>query len=150
MRPRNQSGSLTFPPGTAPAAAPWQCETCKGDLRRLGHAVMDHLHRDVHSRFAGDEEDPAPILLEHLRQVEPAQPGPAEYIDLEETQPILVGDLEERLRLEDAEVVHQDVHHRHVSDQQVHAFLRAEVRRYTRHLGVMERSRETSRAPTRA
>ncbi len=26
MRPRNRSGSLTFPPGTAPAAAPWQVE----------------------------------------------------------------------------------------------------------------------------
>jgi len=39
---------------------------------RLGDAVVDHLHRNVDSRLAGEEDDPAPILLKHLRQVEPA------------------------------------------------------------------------------
>jgi hypothetical protein len=32
-RPRNRSGSPTFPPGTAPAAAPWQFET-RGNLMK--------------------------------------------------------------------------------------------------------------------
>jgi hypothetical protein len=85
----------------------------------------------------GDKDDPAPVLLEHWRQIEPAQPGPAEHVDLEEPQPVLVGDLGERLGLEDAEVVHQDVHRRHFAGQQVHAFLRAEVGRHTPHLGVV-------------
>ena len=38
------------------------------------------------------------------------QPHAAHDVDLEEPQPILVGDLVERLRLEDAEVVDQDVY----------------------------------------
>ncbi len=31
-----------------------------GELRRLGHALMDHLARDVERALAGDEEDATP------------------------------------------------------------------------------------------
>ena len=42
-------------------------------------------------------------------EVGAAQPHAAQDVDLEEAPPVLVGDLLERLRLEDAEVVDQDV-----------------------------------------
>ena len=46
----------------------------------------------------------------HPGHVVPRQPHAAEHVDLEEPQPVLVGDLLERLRLEDAHVVDEDVH----------------------------------------
>ena len=36
-----------------------------GELRRLGHAVVDHLHGDLEARLAGDEDDAAPVLPLH-------------------------------------------------------------------------------------
>ena len=34
-----------------------------GELGGLGHAVVDHFHGDLESRFTGDEDDASPVLL---------------------------------------------------------------------------------------
>ena len=49
------------------------------------------------------------------------QPHPAHDVDLEEPQPVVVGDLLERLGLEDAEVVDQDVNVGDLADEIGHA-----------------------------
>ena len=46
------------------------------------------------------------------RQISPAQAHAAEHIDFKEPPPLLVGNILERLWLENAEVVYQDVHER--------------------------------------
>ena len=40
-----------------------------GELHRLGGAVVRHLRRRVHTGFAGDENDPAVVLRQHLRRL---------------------------------------------------------------------------------
>src|SRR2546430_11665282 len=40
-----------------------------GHLRGLSHSVMNHFHRDVLCRLAGNENDATPIPLQHARQV---------------------------------------------------------------------------------
>ena len=42
-------------------------------------------------------------------QVQARQADAAQHVDLEEAQPVVVGDVLERLRLEDAEVVDEDL-----------------------------------------
>ena len=49
------------------------------------------------------------FALDHARQVVARQAHAAHHVDLEEALPVLVRDLHERLRLEDADVVDQDV-----------------------------------------
>src|SRR6266403_2177816 len=76
------------------------CETARnGKLRRLGHAVMDHLAGRDQTGFAGDENDPAPVAFQHAREVLPGQSRAAQDIDFEITTPIIIGYLTERLDL---------------------------------------------------
>ena len=79
-------------------------------LHGLGHAVVDHLHGNVHGRFARDENDAPPSGSLHLRQPIAAQPHAAHEIDLDEGAPIGVGDLLEGLDFVSAQVVNQDIH----------------------------------------
>src|SRR6476646_5746793 len=44
-----------------------------GELRCFGHAIVDHLAGRDQTGFAGDEDDPAPVALEHAREVLPSQ-----------------------------------------------------------------------------
>jgi len=50
-----------------------------------------------------------PVALEHAGKVSARQPHARHHIDLEEAAPVLVGDLEEILRLEDAGIVDEDI-----------------------------------------
>ena len=70
---------------------------------------MDHLGRDLHRAFAGDEDDAAPVRAPHRRQIEPREAHPAEHVRLEEADPFGVGNVFERFRLEDAKIVHQNL-----------------------------------------
>src|SRR3984893_4068493 len=50
----------------------------------LGHTVMDHFLRNIQRGFGGDENDAAPIALQHTRHVGARQPHARHHIDLEE------------------------------------------------------------------
>jgi len=39
------------------------------ELRDLGHAVVDHLGRDLERGFTGDEDDPPPVACPHAAHV---------------------------------------------------------------------------------
>jgi len=82
-------------------------------LRGLGHAVVDHLFRNHDRGFGGDENDAAPVLLEHARHIGPRQPDARHHVDVEEAVPIFIGNVEERLRLENAGVVDENIDLRH-------------------------------------
>jgi len=70
---------------------------------------MDHLDRNVQRRLAGDENDPPPSARQHRRQIVTRQAHSAHDIGIEVALPIGVGDRLERRRLENPEIVHQDV-----------------------------------------
>ncbi len=70
---------------------------------------MDHLAGNVERGLAGDEQHAAPAGLGHARRIVAREPHAAQHIDLEQAQPVGVGNLECRLALVDAEVVDQDV-----------------------------------------
>ncbi|MNY54391.1 hypothetical protein D3C86_1902580 [compost metagenome] len=55
------------------------------------------------------------------------KPNAAEYVGLEETQPIFIADLLERFRLEDAEVVDQHVDLLKLAKQRLTAFTATQV-----------------------
>jgi hypothetical protein len=78
-------------------------------LSGLGHAVMDHLGRYLHSRFAGHKHNSPPVVGFHARQVVSAQADAAHHVHFEEPHPVVIGDLLEWLGLENPEVVHQYV-----------------------------------------
>src|SRR5436309_1189846 len=86
-------------------------------LRGLRHAVMDHLGGGIDRALAADEDDAPPVTLLHAGQIRTAQPDAAEYVDLEEPPPILIGNILKRLWLEDAEVVHENIHEREPLEQ---------------------------------
>src|SRR5438046_8686301 len=80
-----------------------------GELCCFGHAVMDHLAGRYQTGFAGDEDDPAPVALQHAREVLPSQSRAAQDIDFEITPPVIIGYLTERLDLVSAEIIDQHV-----------------------------------------
>ena len=111
------------------------------DLRRLCHAVMDHLGRDVQAGLGRDEHHASPPARHHLGRVVPRQPDARQHVRLEESHPVLVRNLEERLRLEDAGVVDQDVGVGHGTDDIAGAFRGGEIARRrdeasARHFGL--------------
>src|SRR5438876_5910193 len=79
-------------------------------LRGLRHAVMDHLGGGIDRALAADENDTPPVPLLHAGQIRTTQAHAAEHVDLEEPPPILIGNILKRLWLENAEVVHENVH----------------------------------------
>src|SRR6266480_1385513 len=87
------------------------------ELRCLGHAIMDHLAGGDQTGFAGDEDDPAPVALQHAREVLPSQSRAAQDIDFEITPPIIIGYLTERLDLVYAEIIDQHVDFRSCLEQ---------------------------------
>src|SRR3954451_4373168 len=80
-----------------------------GELRCFSHAIMDHLAGRDQTGFAGDKDDPAPVALQHAREVLPSQSRAAQDIDFEITPPIIIGYLTERLDLVNAEIIDQHV-----------------------------------------
>src|SRR5437867_4191245 len=86
-------------------------------LRGLRHAVMDHLGGGIDRALAADENDAPPVPLLHAGQIRTTQAHAAEHVDLEEPPPFLVGNSLKRLWLENAEVVHENVHEREPLEQ---------------------------------
>jgi hypothetical protein len=78
---------------------------------------VNHLRRDLHRGFAGDEDNASPVALPHSGDVMAAQPNAAQHVGLEEAEPVGIADLLERLGLEDPEIVDQDVHQRKLPHQ---------------------------------
>jgi hypothetical protein len=93
----------------------------------LGGAVVDHFLRNIQRGFRRDENDAAPIALQHAGQIGARQPHARHHIDLEEAAPVLVGNLEEVLRFEDAGIVDEDVHLRQRRDQRLAAGRRRDI-----------------------
>ncbi len=90
-------------------------------LRRFGHAIVHHFRRNVLRRLAGNENDAAPILFQHGRQIFSREAHAAEYIDLEKPQPLLVGNFQEALGIEDAEIVDEHIGIRGLPQEGIHA-----------------------------
>ena len=59
--------------------------------------------------LAGNENDAAPIVFEHAWQIVAREADAAEDVDLEETEPLGVGDFGAGVRLEDSQIVDQNV-----------------------------------------
>jgi hypothetical protein len=74
-----------------------------GDLRCFGHAVMDHLLRDLDCALAGDEDededDATPVGLPHRGQIQPGKAYAAQDVYLEKPNPIFVREVLEWLGL---------------------------------------------------
>ena len=93
------------------------------------HSVMNHFLRNLKSGFAGDKHNAAPIVLFHRADVVPAEPHAAQHVHFEEASPIVIGDLGECFRLEDPEIVYQDVHLRKLRDELACSGFSCEIRR---------------------
>jgi hypothetical protein len=70
---------------------------------------VDHLPGDDDGGVARHEHHPAPPALAHARQIPARETDAGEHVDLPVAPPRVVVDLEHGLRLEDAEVVDEDV-----------------------------------------
>ena len=80
-----------------------------GELRRLGHAIVDHFGGREQPAFRSDEEDAAPIGGEHLREIVARETCAADHIDFKEVMPVRVADVGKILCLIDAEIVDEDI-----------------------------------------
>lgn len=80
-----------------------------GELRGLGHAVVDHVGRDLDAGFTADEDHAAPVAFLHRGQVAARQAHPAHHVDVEVALPVGIGDVAERLAFEDAQIADEDV-----------------------------------------
>src|SRR5438445_650816 len=78
-------------------------------LHRLGDSVMDHLHRNVDSGLAGNENDATPIRRFHLRQIVTRQAHATHKVCLDYLAPVSVADLFEWLRLVYAKVIDKNI-----------------------------------------
>src|SRR5688500_18533800 len=78
---------------------------------------MNHLGRNLHTAFARNEDDATPVPLFHRWKVESRQANTAEDVHVKKALPLVVGDLLERLRLEDAQVVHQNFNGRELTHE---------------------------------
>src|SRR6266853_3735102 len=90
---------------------------------------MDHLGGGIDRALAADETDAAPVPLLHAGQIRTAQAHAAEHVYLEEPPPILIGNILKRLWLENAEVVHENVHEREPLEQRLCRRLCGEIAR---------------------
>src|SRR6266849_815563 len=98
-------------------------------LRGLRHAVMDHLGGGIDRALAADENDTSPVPLLHAWQIRTAQAHAAEHVYLEKPPPSLIGNILKRLWLEDAEVVHENIHEREPLKQRLGRRRRGEIAR---------------------
>ena len=79
------------------------------EQRGLGHAVVDHLLRDHDRGVRRHELHAPPAALGHPADVVAGQPDAGHHVDVPVALPQLVGDVEQRHRAEDPEVVDEDV-----------------------------------------
>ncbi len=95
---------------------------------------MDHFRRNVVAALARDENDAAPIAFAHRREIQPREPRAAQHVHIEESLPVGVGNLLERLDLEDTEVVHQNIDDRMLAHQGLRDRCHAEVAGESNHV----------------
>jgi hypothetical protein len=67
--------------------------------------------------FAGDKNDAAPVSFSHPGKISATQPHARHHVDIEQSLPFRVGNLFERFRLENAEIVDQDVDLRQTTEE---------------------------------
>lgn len=79
------------------------------DLGGLGHAIVNHLDRKLHGRFARNEENSSPVRFQHAGQIMTGKPYAAHDVGLPDPLPMIVVDIHKGDRLEDPEIVYQDV-----------------------------------------
>src|SRR5260221_13262277 len=91
---------------------------------------MNHLSRRDEARFTGDEDDPAPVPLQHAREIRPGQPSAAQHVNLKVAAPVRVGYRREVLDLVNPEIVDKDVHSRRCTHQSAGPFLCTGVSHY--------------------
>ena len=70
---------------------------------------MNHCGGDLKCGLAGNENDAAPIVFEHAGQIVGEEADAGEDVDLEESQPVGIGDFGAGVRLEDSQIVDQNV-----------------------------------------
>jgi hypothetical protein len=70
---------------------------------------MDHLRRDLHAGFGGNEDDAPKTLGAHAWPVVPCKAHARQHIGLKQALPIFVGNGKGILDFENTDVVDQDV-----------------------------------------
>ena len=77
--------------------------------------------------LGGDEDDAAPIALQHAGHVGARQPDAGHHVDLEETAPVFIGNIEEPFRLENPGIVDEDIDFRQRGQQGLAAGGRGDI-----------------------
>jgi hypothetical protein len=98
-----------------------------GELRRLRHAVVDHLRRNAERRFAGDEHDAAAAAGQHFREIIAAQSDAAHDVDVQDPAPLRVAYVSKELGFVDPEIVDQNVGISRLADEVIDACRAAEI-----------------------
>src|SRR4051812_21993985 len=70
---------------------------------------MNHFSRNLQTGLTGNKNDATPVFLFHRHKVVAAQPNAAHHIHVEELPPVVIGNLVESLRLEDTQIVNENV-----------------------------------------
>jgi hypothetical protein len=96
---------------------------------------VDHFLRNIQRGLRRDENDAAPIALQHARHVSARQPHARHHIDLEEPAPVAVGNVEEAFGFEDPGIVDENVHLWQIGDQRVASGRRGDIGGNTPDLG---------------
>jgi hypothetical protein len=74
-----------------------------------GLTVIDHLLGNVDRRLAADEHDASPVPRDHSWQIMARRTHAAHDIELEDSQPVLIGQVGERLRPGGPKIVDENV-----------------------------------------
>jgi hypothetical protein len=101
------------------------------ELGGFGHPVMNHIHGNLQTGFARNEDNASPVFFLHGSDIVPRETHAAEYVDFEEPAPIVIGDLIEWLRLKDAKIIYQDVDARVLRNQLMRSGLGSEIGRHS-------------------
>src|SRR5207245_9517765 len=78
-------------------------------LRETTHTGSLPLHDALPISFRGNEHDPAPIAREHAGQIRAREPHTRHNVDLVKSFPIRVRDFDERFRLKNSGIVHENI-----------------------------------------
>src|ERR1700722_5799155 len=81
-----------------------------GKLSSFCHAIMHHLRRNLYRGLTRDKENATPVLLKHQGKIVTCEPDAAHHVDFEESLPIIIRDLYERLRLKNSDVVYEHIY----------------------------------------
>jgi hypothetical protein len=82
------------------------CGVCRPGMT---DPVVNHLLGNHQRGITGDLNRSAPSTFGHFRKVHTDKPCCRKHINFEIGAPLLVGDLADRHRAEDTEIVHEDV-----------------------------------------